>query len=283
MSAAFEVRATTALCGLIGDPVGHSLSPTLHNAAYRALGVDLVYAAFSVAPGDAPLALRGAAALGFVGLSVTTPHKDAIAAAADQASHVVERLGAANTVRFRQGISIAESTDGAGLLDDLARAFSFSPAGERCAVLGAGGAARGVILALAEAGAAEVLVVNRTASRALEAAGLAGAAGRVGDPEELHDAALVINATSIGLSGDPATLAKGAELGASLVIGQLAIDLVYHPAQTAFLAAAAEAGATVRNGLGMLVHQAARQVELFSDLEAPIEEMWAVVAERPTS
>jgi shikimate dehydrogenase len=271
------------LCAVIGDPVRHSLSPLLHNTAYQALGLDLVYLAFSVREGEAAPALAGAAALGFVGLSVTTPHKDAIARAADQMSPTVERLGAANSVRFLQGLSIAESTDGPGLLDDLDHSLGFEAAGSHCAVIGAGGAARGVILALAEAGAAEILVINRSRGRAESAVELAGDAGRVAEEAELATAELVVNATSIGLSNDPNAAAVGTRLGARCHGGQLAVDLVYHPARSAFLAGAADAGATVRNGLGMLVHQAARQVQLFTDELAPLDEMWAAVAERPTS
>ncbi|HVB05794.1 MAG TPA: shikimate dehydrogenase [Acidimicrobiales bacterium] len=277
------LSGATRLCALIGDPVAHSLSPLLHEAAYAALGVDLRYLAFSVAPGEAAAALSGAAALGLVGLSVTTPHKDGIAAAADTRSAVVERLGAANTVVFRQGLSVAESTDGPGLLDDLARALSFSPAGARCAVLGAGGAARGVVVALADGGAESVLVVNRTPARARTAAALAGERGRVGEAAELGGVDLVVNATSLALQAGGEAEALGASLAAALRPGQLAVDLAYHPARSPFLAAAATRGATVRNGLGMLVHQAARQVELFTGGEAPVAAMWAAVGERPTS
>ena len=144
----------TELVGVIGDPVRHSLSPVLHNAAFAALGLDWAYVAFPVARTDVAVALAGARALGMRGLSVTMPHKEAVARAADQRSRAVERLGAANTVVVRSGIAVAETTDGAGLLDDLRENAGFDATGRTCAVVGAGGAARAVVLALAEAGRA---------------------------------------------------------------------------------------------------------------------------------
>ena len=156
------ITASTRYAGVIGDPVRHSLSPTLHNAAYEALGLDVSYGAYEVRNGQAGDALRGAKAMGFVGLSVTTPHKDDVARAADARTRRVELLGAANSIAFRDGVALADSTDGAGLLADLAHACGFSPSGARCAVLGAGGAARAIVLSLADAGATQIRVVNRS-------------------------------------------------------------------------------------------------------------------------
>jgi shikimate dehydrogenase len=279
-------RPTTALtrhAGVIGAPVRHSLSPTLHNAAYEALGIDLVYGAYEVQPGDAQAALAGATALGFVGISVTTPHKDAIAKASDGRTRRVELLGAANSVAIRDGKSLADSTDGEGLLDDLARTFGFDPSGSRVAVLGAGGAARDVVLSFADAGALEVVVVNRSASKAAAAAELAGERGRVGSLIELGAYDVVINATSIGLLPDREADEVARTFASNLRDGQLVIDLVYRPSRTLFLELALARGARTRNGLGMLVHQAARQVEFFTGLEAPIEVMWASVEQEATS
>lgn len=279
--------ATTLVAGVIGDPVRHSLSPSLHNAAYAALGLDWAYAAFPVAPGDVPDAIAGALALGLRGLSVTTPHKEAAAAAADGRSSLVVRLGAANTIRFRDHLALAESTDGVGLLDDLSAA-GFDPAGERVAVIGAGGAARAAVLALAEAGAAEVVVVNRNRANAEAAAALAGDVGRTGALEELAEAALVVQATPLGMArrrGEAAagddSLAASLAFGERVAKGQLAYDLIYDPPETPFLATAAANGATVRNGLGMLVHQAAHQFVLFTGEPAPLPAMWAALGGEP--
>jgi shikimate dehydrogenase len=279
-------RATTALtrhAGVIGAPVRHSLSPTLHNAAYEALDLDLVYGAYEVQPGDAGAALAGATALGFVGISVTTPHKDAIARAADGRTRRVELLGAANSVAIRDGKSLADSTDGEGLLADLSRSFGFDPSGARCVIIGAGGAARDVVLSFGDAGAAEVAVVNRSASKAAAASELAGDRGRVGSLDELGEFDVVINATSIGLLPTREADEVARSFAANLRQGQLVVDLVYRPSRTLFLELALASGARIRNGLGMLVHQAARQVEFFTGLEAPIEVMWASVEAEATS
>ncbi len=285
--------ASTEVAGVIGDPVRHSLSPVIHNAAFAALGLDWVYVAFPVERHRAAEALAGAKALGVRGLSVTMPHKEAIALAADRRSPVVERLGAANTVVVRDGLAVAESTDGAGLLADLVEGAGFDPKGRRCLVLGGGGAARAVVLALAGAGAAEVVVVNRTPERAERAAALAGRAGRVGTPADLAGAELVVKATPSGMADlEPGRLPAGGQEGLErerreegtsggelLGPGQLAVDLVYLPSTTPFLDAARNAGAAARNGLGMLVRQAALQFELWTGEVAPLEVMWGAARE----
>ena len=145
-------------------------------------------------------------------------------------------------------------------------------------MVGAGGAARAVVAALGDAGAREVIVVNRTPARAAAAARLAGAAGRVGTPDDAADCELVVNATPAGMAdvgGGPVDWPVDPGL---LGPGQLVVDLVYHPPVTEWLAAAAGRGATTANGLGMLVHQAALQVERWTGREAPVDAMWAAVA-----
>ncbi|MDP9387542.1 MAG: shikimate dehydrogenase, partial [Actinomycetota bacterium] len=151
--------ASTHLAGVIGDPVRHSLSPVLHNAAFRALGLDWAYVAFEVAAADIAAAVAGVRALGVEGLSVTTPHKDRLAGLVDALSPAAQRLGAVNCVVRRGDLLVGESTDGRGFLDAVRLDHGFDPAGRRCVVRGSGGAARAIVLALAEAGAAEVVVV----------------------------------------------------------------------------------------------------------------------------
>jgi shikimate dehydrogenase len=274
--------AATSVVGVIGDPVAHSLSPLLHNTAFAELGIDWVSVAFRVRPGDAADALEGARAMGIRGLSVTMPHKDAAAELVDHRSPVAERLGAVNCVVFEPGedrASLGENTDGAGLVSALRRGAHFEPEGGRCLVVGAGGAARAVVAALADSGAAEVVVVNRSPERGSAAAALAGPVGRVGVPGDATACDLVVNATPIGMAGT-----TGAEAGAwpvdphLLRPGQLVIDLVYEPDRTPWLQAAGYRGAEVGNGRGMLVHQAALQVALWTGLEAPVEAMWAAIA-----
>jgi shikimate dehydrogenase len=279
--AALAVDSTTTLVGVIGHPVRHSLSPLLHNTAFAALGLNWTSLAFEVAPGRAAGALDGVRALGLAGISVTMPHKADVAALVDECSDVAATLGAVNCVVNRDGTLRGENTDGAGFLASLARGAGFDPAGKRCLIIGAGGAARAVAVALARAGCAEVAVVNRTAERAAEVMALAGGVIRMGqldDDGDVAQADLVVNATPVGMAG------AGAEGNGWLVppsllhSGQVVADLIYVPRPTPWLAAAAEAGAQTVDGLGMLVHQAAAQLELWTGLPAPVDRMWEAVS-----
>src|SRR5579875_3171127 len=175
---------STRLAGVIGDPVGHSLSPALHNAAFEALGLDWVYLAFPVAAGRVGGAVEAVRARGIAGLNVTMPHKAAVLPHLDRVSPTVAALGAANTLVPAGGGVVGESTDGDGFLDSLRMDLGFEPEGCRCLVVGAGGAARAVILALSRAGARQVLVANRTPARAEEAVALAAGVGRVAAVEQ---------------------------------------------------------------------------------------------------
>jgi shikimate dehydrogenase len=271
------LTAATNVVGVIGFPVGHSLSPRLHNAAFSHLGIDWVSVGFPVAPGLSAVALAGATALGIRGLSVTMPHKEDVAGAVDDLSDTAARLGAVNCVVGTEGRWRGENTDGAGFVAALARGGRFEPRGRRCLVVGAGGAGRAVVAALGGAGAAEVVVVNRTEQRAEAAALLAGPAGRVGGADEASTCDLVVNATPLGM-GDVDGPADWPVDPGMLGPGQVVVDLVYHPPVTPWLEAAAERGATTANGLGMLVHQAALQIEHWTGHPAPVDAMWAAVA-----
>jgi shikimate dehydrogenase len=272
------LSAATQVVGVIGHPVAHSMSPLLHNTAFHELGLDWVSVGFPVSPDRTALALAGALTLSVRGLSVTMPHKEAAAAVVDDLAAEAARLGAVNCVVAVDGGWRGENTDGAGFLAALARDDRFTPSGARCLVVGAGGAARAVIAALGDAGAAEVVVVNRTAERARTAAVLAGAVGRVGAAEEATGCDLVVNATPAGM-GDIVSRSAGWPVEPGLLrSGQVVVDLVYHPPLTPWLAAAAEQGAITRNGLGMLVHQAALQIGHWTGQVAPVEAMWQAVA-----
>jgi shikimate dehydrogenase len=274
-----DLSAATRVVGVIGDPVGHSLSPRLHNAAFSALGLDWVSVGLPVADGRAADALRGAAALGLGGLSVTLPHKEAAALAVDRLGAEAERLGAVNCVAFDGGVAVGENTDGAGLVAALRRGGRFEPSGRSCMVVGAGGAARAAVAGLADAGATEIVVVNRTAARAERACALAGPVGRVGVAGDAIRCDLVVNATPLGMATGRGDAAGWPVDPVFLRRGQLVVDLVYHPRRTPWLEAAEQAGATVANGIGMLVHQAALQVSRWTGREAPVEAMWRAVAD----
>jgi shikimate dehydrogenase len=264
---------STRLAAVIGDPVRHSLSPAIFNDAFAAVGLDWVFVALPVADGEAVAALAGMRALQIDGLSVTMPHKTAVADAVDELTDDARRLRAVNHVTLRDGRLVGDNTDGGGFLAALRADLGFDPAGTRCAVVGAGGAARAVVLALGRAGAAEVNVVNRTAERAVAAAALAGSVGRVGDPTTIATADLVVNATSVGM-GDDGAVPFDPSL---LADGQVVADLVYRPLVTPLLAAAEARGIRATNGLGMLVHQAAAQFEDWTGVPAPIDVMLAAV------
>ncbi|MDQ3353620.1 MAG: shikimate dehydrogenase [Actinomycetota bacterium] len=263
--------AWTRLVGVLGHPVRHSLSPSIHNAAFRALGLDWVYLAFDVAPGDGPAAVVSAHSLGLAGLNVTMPHKADVAQAVDRCSPVAEALGAVNTVVALGGELVGENTDGAGLLAALAAGQGFDPDGRRCLVLGAGGAARAAVLALAGAGA-DVVVVARRADQATVAARLGGPRARVGRPGDVSGADLVVNATPVS-DHLPLGLRES-----TLGPGQLVVDLLYDPSVTALAEAAGQRGATVANGVGMLIHQAALSFRLWTGDEMPLDVVEAAVA-----
>lgn len=264
--------AATTVVGVIGDPVSHSLSPLLHNTAFAVLGLDWVSVGFPVPAGAVAGALDGMRALRIAGLSVTMPHKAAVAELVDERTPVAEQLNAVNCVRRSGDRLVGDNTDGAGFLAGLRRGAALDPGNRRTMVIGAGGAARAVVLALAGAGAAEVVVVGRTPARAEAAAALAGARGKVGSAADASGMDLVVDATPVGMGG----LAAGAPLvdAALLGPGQVAVDLVYHPPVTAWLATAAARGATVVGGLGVLVHQAESQLAAWTGAAPPVEAMW---------
>lgn len=247
----------TRVAGVIGWPAAHSLSPAIHNAAFAAAELDWVYGTFEVAPGRATAALDALRTLGLGGLSVTTPHKEDVVGALDELTPAARALGAVNTVVVDGDRLVGHNTDGDGFVAALAAA-AIEVAGATVALLGAGAAARGLIHALGRAGASTIVVVNRSADRAARATELAVAA-RVGTTDDVSTAALVVNATSVGMG------TAEVPLDVSLLRpDQVVADVVYHPLDTALLVAARQAGCRTVDGLAMLVHQAVLQQELWT-------------------
>jgi shikimate dehydrogenase len=276
------ISATTRVAAVIGEPVRHSLSPRLHNAAYRALGLDWVLVAFEVPKGAAAGAIDAARTLDLVGYAVTMPHKTAIAALCDELSPDAAALRSVNTVTvLADGRVAGDSTDGSGFLRSLAEA-EIEPAGRTVLLLGAGGAARAVALSLGGAGA-QVVVAARNASAGAEAAALAGgtAVGWEDRSARAANADIIVNATPLGMARPGGGDAADQGLFADRVLGpqHVVVDLVYHPLETPLLRAARQAGATAVSGLGMLVHQAALQVERWTRQPAPLAAMRAAVTE----
>ena len=271
------VGGSTRLAAVVGWPVRHSLSPALHNAAFAATGLDWAFSAFEVPEGDFDRALDEMLALGLAGLSVTMPHKASAAASADELTATASRLGAVNCLVPDGGRLVGHNTDGGGFLDGLAHDAGITVEGRSVVVVGAGGAARAVVDACGTAGAAEVAVVNRTRERAQSAARLVGVAGRVvsldAAAQAVARAEVVVNATPVGMAGrrdprppiDPETLR----------VGQVAVDLVYHPLETPWLVALRRRGIEAYGGLSMLLFQAARAFTLWTGVEAPVATMEA--------
>ena len=265
-----RLTGDTRLAAVIGRPVRHSLSPVLHNAAFAAAGLDWVYVALEVDQGRGEAAVEAVRTLGIRGLSVTMPLKAEVAAAVDRLSPAAATLGAVNCVTWEGADLVGHNTDGAGLVAALASDPGFDPAGSSCVVVGAGGAARAVILALADAGAAEVAVVNRNRDRAEQAADLAGSPGRVGSVADVRGADLVVQATPLGMAPGRDPLPFDPDL---MDERQVLAELIYHPSETPLMAAVRARGVTAVNGSGMLLHQAARAFELWTGRVAPLDAM----------
>lgn len=265
----------TRLAAVIGDPVRHSLSPAIHNAAFAALGLDWVYVALPVAAGRGAEAVAAMRVLGIEGLSVTMPHKATVAAAVDRRTAVAERLGVANCVFTDGGELVGDSTDGDGFVRSLERDGGLSLAGARVMVLGTGGAAKAIIEAVGRARPADLVVVSRRRGQADQVATtLAPGVGRAGDQAEAAAMDVVVNATPVGMAGgpDPHALPLPADL---LTSAQTVVDIVYNPRVTPLLAAAEAAGATAVGGVGMLIHQAALAFEHWTGQPAPVDAMTA--------
>lgn len=260
------VTGATRLAAVIGRPVRHSRSPAIHNAAYAATDLDWVFLALEVPAGQGADAVRAMPVLGIAGLSVTMPHKADAAIACDELTDDAAALAVVNTVVLRpDGTLLGDSTDGEGLLRSLAD-VGLDVAGRTVLVVGAGGAARAAVLALARAGA-QVTVAARRPEAAASAAQLAdGVSNATLDAVAAADFEVVVNATPLGMTGETVPVeVPGA--------GQWAVDLVYHPPETPFLAEARARGARVVGGLGMLVHQAALGFEAMTGHRAPLDAM----------
>ena len=263
--------------GVAGWPVAHSRSPAMQNAALAAAGLDgWRYLRLPLPPARFAETVRALPAAGFRGINVTIPHKEAALAVADEATPTAAAVGAANTLTFGPGGTIhADNTDVPGLLE----ALPVDPAGITALVLGAGGAARAAVYALRSAGAEEVLVWNRTKLRAERL--VADLGGRVVDAPER--ASLVVNCTSVGLSERDPTFKSLPIQADTLGVGSHVADMVYRPGGTHLLAEAKRRGATVVDGLEILVAQGAASFERWTGMTAPRETMRAAVDDRAQS
>lgn len=278
---------------VLGQPISHSRSPRMHNAALRELGLagEWGYEAIELAPEEFAGGVHRLVAAGFVGANVTIPHKHAALRIADRVSAAASEIGAANTLSFTDGSIRAENTDAPGLL----AALESDPSGRRAIVLGAGGAGRAAVWALREAGA-EVSIWNRTAERAAALAADLGVKNAGSGPlGSLAGVELLVNATAIGL--EPASGAGSVagrdgpgsgqalkdlpfavdQVGDQMVV----VDLVYGAAETELVRVARERGARTVDGLEVLVRQGAASFEIWTGSEAPLATMRRAVRPEP--
>lgn len=262
------------LTGILGWPLQHSLSPEVHNAAFRALGLDWVYIAFPVSPEMLAQAVTGLRALGALGANVTMPHKETIIEQLDEISGDARAVGAVNTIQRIGDRMIGHNTDVDGFATFLTADAGFDARGKRAVVLGAGGAARAVVKALDDLGAERISVVARRVERGHALLYLVrsgrGAVERWEDAAaRVADADLVVNATPVGVGeGDPLPNAVWGP-------DQVVVDLVYNPPATALVKRARAAGASGWGGLGMLIHQAASSFQIWTGQDPPLETMSA--------
>lgn len=254
--------------GLIGNPVGHSVSPSMQEAAFEAHGIDARYVTLEARPAELETAIQGAEALGIAGLNVTVPFKQRVLEFIDPDERV-KSLGAVNTVNFTDdGGVTGHNTD----VEGVRRAFTHhdvSISGREAVVIGAGGAGRAAAWALTEDGA-RVSIANRTVSRAEALADTVDGSGHSLEqaPSLIEDATLLVNATTVGMEEDRSPVPPEA-LHEDLVV----LDAVYQPTETRLLRDAAATGALTIDGAWMLLYQGAAAFELWTDLEAPIEAM----------
>lgn len=267
------ITGQTHVAAVVGDPVAHSLSPVIHNAAFASEAMDWAYVALpleSGSSGEVIEALRGAWTLGLRGISVTMPHKAHAAEAAVERSALVEEIRVANTlVRSEDGWR-AENTDVGGFRAFLTGDLGLGLSGSRCAIVGAGGAATAIAVALRDEGAAQVLVWNRTPGRSDAAVALAGSGGvAAGELTDLGGCDLVVGCVPAG------AIDASAYAAIPFATDTTVVDLAYAPPHTPLMQAAEKAGASTHNGIGLLVNQAALQFELWTGRPAPIEVMSA--------
>jgi len=261
-----RITPRTGLCGVILHPAGHTLSPAMHNAAYERMGLDCVYLAFDVI--DIKDAMAGMRSLGIRQFSVSVPHKVEVMKYLDEIDPAAKAIGAVNTVINKDGRLIGYNTDVDGVRLSLTE-NGVEIKGRKVLLLGAGGAARAIAFVIKEMGG-ELIVLNRTPSKAKALAEEFG--GRWGGLREASriEADVVVNSTSVGMHPKVDETPIGKD---SLRPGTVVFDIVYNPLKTRLLMEAEEAGCKTINGMNMLVYQGARQVELWAGVKPPVEVM----------
>ncbi len=282
-----EITPKTRVCAIFGHPVGHSLSPALHNAAFEALGLPFVYVAHDVASQQLADAMRGVRAMGYRGLSITVPHKIAALQLVDDADEIARGIGCINTVVVEDSRMTGYNSDGRGALSAL-RTSSADPQGRKVVILGSGGAARALAITLTmEATPREIVIISPVADERVrlveDTRRLGGCPVRGSELDssalqhELATAELLLQCTPVGMHPNvDSSLVDPRHLHSRLTV----FDAVYNPRETKLLRDAKAAGCTVVPGLEMFLGQAIVQFELWTGAKAPVELMRRTLEQR---
>jgi shikimate dehydrogenase len=274
-----QITGKTKIVGVIGDPIEHSRSPQMHNAALAELGLDYVYVPFHIREADLPAAINGFKAINVVGINVTIPHKQAVIPFLDEISREAALIGAVNTLTFEDGKIAGDNTDAPGFLQAMQEVGFHPPKGESAVVIGAGGSARAIVVALALAGLGSIYIVNRTTSKAVTLA--TALSDKIGVtmhgmglddtrlPNIVAKSPLIVNTASASMDISHPLLIRPEWLNPQSIV----YDIVYTPPETRLMKAATENGCATVGGLGMLIHQGAIAFEKWTKVLPPIETM----------
>jgi len=276
-----KIDGETKIYGVIGDPIGHSLSPTIHNMAFRKLGLNAIYLAFQVKSENLVRAVEGFKALNIQGFNVTIPHKTSIMSLLDKIDPLAEKIGAVNTVKNVDGKLFGYNTDGLGALQALKKS-KVKLNNKKIVLIGAGGAGKALAFTFANY-AKEMVILNRTEEKAvklsktisenfsLQVKGLKLTQENL--KNELKNADLLVNATSLGMypNVDETPVDKNL-INQNLVV----FDVVYNPLKTRFLKEAEEKGAKIVNGLSMFIYQAVEAFKIWTGMNPPVKTMFKV-------
>ncbi len=273
-----KINGKTKVCAIIGDPVGHSLSPVMHNAAFKELGLNIIYVAFPVKADKLKDAILGAKSLGLLGLNVTMPHKNAVIQYLDETDSTAKAMGAVNTILNERGKLFGYNTDGKGAMIALQENRA-DPEEKKMLLLGAGGAAKAIAFQAAQE-TDELVILNRTEEKAKQLANLlqktfgTKVKGRTLSAEvlkkELETTDILVNATSVGMSPEVDASPVPSDL---LHSGLCVMDIVYNPLETKLMNDAKVVGAKVVSGLEMLLYQGAVAFEIWTNCPAPVDVM----------
>lgn len=274
-----KVTGGTKVIGIFGYPVKHSLSPLMQNAAIEALGLNYIYIPFEVRPEDLEQAIRGIRALGISGVNVTIPHKEKVIPFLDEVTEEASLIGSVNTIENKNGKLIGHNTDSRGYIRSLREDAGFEPRGKNILVIGAGGAARGIIAGLSMNDASGIFIANRSVEKGKVLAEefknkfkninfSALPLSSLKDPKVLSQVNLVVNATSMGMEEGAPDVEFSSTPSHTLIS-----DIVYKPAVTPFLKKAQDAGRKTLGGLGMLIYQGAISLEIWTSQKAKVEVM----------